>query len=90
VSTLNNKDARGSHFTDASKASVIRRARVCGSAAWSDGPRFGYVPPDIMLTNVVFGVRDLRTAYATLFLGDTLVSFECPRAGRPLRYLRRP
>jgi len=30
VSTLNNKDARGSHFTDASKASVIRRARVCG------------------------------------------------------------
>jgi gluconolactonase len=45
--------------------------------------------PDMMVTNVCFGGRDLRTAYATLSMGGTLVSFEWPRPGLPLHYLNR-
>ena len=48
-----------------------------------------YVLPDMMVTNVCFGGRDLRTAYATLSMGGTLVSFEWPRPGHPLQYLNR-
>ena len=45
--------------------------------------------PDMMVTNVCFGGPGLRTAYATLSMGGTLVSFEWPRGGLPLRYLNR-
>jgi gluconolactonase len=48
-----------------------------------------YLLPDMMVTNVCFGGRELRTAYATLSMGGTLVSFEWPRPGLPLRYLNR-
>jgi len=41
----------------------------------------------MMVTNVCFGGRDLRTAFATLSMGGTLVSFEWPRPGLPLNYL---
>jgi gluconolactonase len=55
---------------------------------WPDGSRVDqYVLPDMMVTNVCFGGPGLRTAYATLSMGGTLVSFEWPRAGLPLRYL---
>jgi gluconolactonase len=43
----------------------------------------------MMITNVCFGGNDLRTAYPTLSMGGTLVSFEWPRAGLPIRYLDR-
>lgn len=57
---------------------------------WPDGRRADqYVLPDMMVTNVCFGGRDLRTAFATLSMGGTLVSFEWPRPGLPLRYLNR-
>jgi hypothetical protein len=47
------------------------------SDIWPDGSRVDqYVLPDMMVTNVCFGGRDLRTAYATLSMGGTLVSFE--------------
>jgi gluconolactonase len=46
-----------------------------------------FMLPDMMVTNVCFGGKDLRTAYATLSMGGTLVSFEWPRAGLPLRHL---
>jgi gluconolactonase len=60
------------------------------SDIWPDGSRVDqYMLPDMMVTNVCFGGRDLRTAYATLSMGGTLVSFEWPRAGLPLRYLNR-
>jgi len=35
------------------------------------------------------GLKGLRTAYATLSMGGTLVSFEWPRPGLPLRHLNR-
>jgi gluconolactonase len=55
-----------------------------------DGSRADqYVLPDMMVTNVCFGGRDLRTAFATLSMGGTLVAFEWPRPGLPLRYLNR-
>jgi gluconolactonase len=55
-----------------------------------DGRRVDqYLLPDMMVTNVCFGGPELRTAYATLSMGGTLVSFEWPRAGLPLRYLNR-
>ncbi len=60
------------------------------SDVWPDGSRVDqYVLPDMMVTNVCFGGRDLRTAYATLSMGGTLVSFEWPRPGHPLQYLNR-
>jgi sugar lactone lactonase YvrE len=43
----------------------------------------------VMVTNVCFGGPGLRTAYATLSMGGTLVSFEWPRPGLPLHYLNR-
>jgi gluconolactonase len=60
------------------------------SDIWPDGSRVDqYTLPDMMVTNVCFGGRDLRTAYATLSMGGTLVSFEWPRPGLPLHYLNR-
>src|SRR5512145_65999 len=60
------------------------------SDIWPDGSRVDqYTLPDMMVTNVCFGGRELRTAYATLSMGGTLVSFEWPRPGLPLRYLHR-
>src|SRR5712664_1514105 len=60
------------------------------SDIWPDGGRVAqYVLPDMMVTNVCFGGRDLRTAFATLSMGGRLVSFEWPRPGLPLRYLNR-
>ena len=60
------------------------------SDIWPDGSRVDqYVLPDMMVTNVCFGGRDLRTAYATLSMGGRLVSFEWPRPGLPLRHLNR-
>jgi len=61
------------------------------SDIWPDGSRVDqHMLPDMMVTNVCFGGKDLRTAYATLSMGGTLVSFQWPRAGHPLRYLNRP
>jgi gluconolactonase len=58
------------------------------SDIWPDGSRVDqYLLPDMMVTNVCFGGRDLRTAYATLSMGGTLVSFEWPRPGLPLHHL---
>jgi gluconolactonase len=60
------------------------------SDIWPDGSRVDqYTLPDMMVTNVCFGGPGLRTAYATLSMGGTLVSFEWPRAGLPLHYLNR-
>ena len=60
------------------------------SDIWPDGSRVDqYMLPDPMVTNVCFGGPDLRTAFATLSMGGTLVSFEWPRPGRPLNYLNR-
>jgi gluconolactonase len=60
------------------------------SDIWPDGSRVDqYILPDMMVTNVCFGGRDLRTAFATLSMGGTLVSFEWPRPGLPLHYLNR-
>jgi gluconolactonase len=58
------------------------------SDIWPDGSRVDqYALPDMMVTNVCFGGRELRTAFATLSMGGTLVSFEWPRPGLPLHYL---
>jgi len=60
------------------------------SDIWPDGSRVDqYALPDMMVTNVCFGGAGLRTAYATLSMGGTLVSFEWPRAGLPLHHLNR-
>jgi gluconolactonase len=60
------------------------------SDIWPDGSRVDqYTLPDMMVTNVCFGGKDLRTAYATLSMGGTLVAFEWPRPGLPLRHLNR-
>jgi gluconolactonase len=40
-----------------------------------------------MVTNVCFGGRDLKTAFATLSMGGTLVSFDWPRPGLALNHL---
>jgi gluconolactonase len=42
--------------------------------------------PDPLTTNIAFGGRDLRTAYATLSSSGRLVSFEWPRSGLALAY----
>ena len=60
------------------------------SDIWPDGSRVDqYMLPDLMVTNVCFGGRELRTAYATLSMGGTLVSFAWPRAGLPLAFSAR-
>jgi gluconolactonase len=46
-----------------------------------------YMLPDMMVTNVCFGGPGRRTAFATLSMGGTLVSFDWPRPGLPLNYL---
>jgi gluconolactonase len=57
------------------------------SDIWPDGSRVDqYMLPDMMVTNVCFGGRDMRTAFATLSMGGTLVSFEWPRPGLRLNY----
>ncbi len=48
-----------------------------------------YKLPDPMVTNVCFGGKDLRTAFATLSLTGKLVSFEWPRPGLKLEYLNK-
>ena len=48
-----------------------------------------YKLPDPMVTNVCFGGKDLRTAYATLSMTGKLVSFEWPRPGLKLEYLNK-
>ena len=48
-----------------------------------------YKLPDPMVTNVCFGGKDLRTAYATLSMTGKLVSFEWPRPGLALEYLNK-
>ena len=58
------------------------------SDIWPDGSRVDqYMLPDMMVTNVCFGGPGLRTAFATLSMGGTLVSFEWPRPGLPLNHL---
>lgn len=60
------------------------------SDIWPDGSRVDqYRLPDMMVTNVCFGGPDLRTAFATLSMGGTLVAFEWPRPGLPLHHLGR-
>jgi gluconolactonase len=60
------------------------------SDIWPDGSRVDqYTLPDPMVTNVCFGGRDLTTAFATLSMGGTLVSFEWPRPGLALNHLNR-
>lgn len=57
------------------------------SDIWPDGSRVDqYTLPDPMVTNVCFGGKDLRTAYATLSMTGRLVSFEWPRPGLALQY----
>jgi gluconolactonase len=57
------------------------------SDIWPDGSRVDqYMLPDMMVTNVCFGGPGLRTAYATLSMGGTLVSFEWPRPGLALNH----
>ena len=73
-------------------ASFLQAGCVAGShlGGKPDGSRVDqYKLPDMMVTNVCFGGRDLRTAFATLSMGGTLVSFEWPRPGLPLHYLNR-
>jgi gluconolactonase len=58
------------------------------SDIWPDGSRVDqYMLPDMMVTNVCFGGPGLRTAFATLSMGGTLVSFDWPRPGLPLNHL---
>jgi gluconolactonase len=56
---------------------------------WADGSCVDqYLFPDSLVTNVCFGGPNLRTAFATLSMGGTLVSFEWPRPGLPLHHNR--
>jgi gluconolactonase len=60
------------------------------SDIWPDGSRVDqYTLPDRLVTNVCFGGEGLGTAFATLSMGGTLVSFPWPRPGLPLNYLNR-
>ena len=75
-----------------SEGHVAAATLISGAVSdiWPDGSRVDqYTLPDMMVTNVCFGGRDLRTAFATLSMGGTLVSFEWPRPGLPLNYLNR-
>jgi gluconolactonase len=57
------------------------------SDIWPDGSRVDqYMLPDMMVTNVCFGGPGRRTAFATLSMGGTLVSFEWPRPGLALQH----
>jgi gluconolactonase len=57
------------------------------SDIWPDGSRVDqYMLPDMMVTNVCFGGPGRRTAFATLSMGGTLVSFEWPRPGLALHH----
>ena len=61
-------------------------------ARWATSGRTGarvdqYMLPDTMVTNVCFGGREPRAAYATPSMGGTLVSFEWPRPGLALNHL---
>jgi gluconolactonase len=61
------------------------------SDIWPDGSRVDqYMLPDPMVTNVCFGGPGLTTAFATLSMGGTLVSFPWPRPGLPLHHGIRP
>jgi len=60
------------------------------SDIWPDGSHVDqYLLPDTLVTNVCFGGERLTTAFATLSMGGTLVSFPWPRPGLPLNYLNR-
>jgi gluconolactonase len=60
------------------------------SDIWPDGRRVDqYTLPDMMVTNVCFGGPDLKTAFATLSMGGTLVRFDWPRPGLALNYLNK-
>src|SRR4029453_1086976 len=60
------------------------------SDIWPDGRRVDqFLLPELMVSTVFFGGRDLPPAYAPLSMGGPLVSFEWPRPGLPLRYLNR-
>lgn len=75
-----------------SEGHICAATLVTGAVSdiWPDGSRVDqYMLPDMMVTNICFGGPDLRTAYATLSMGGTLVSFEWPRPGLPLHYLNR-
>jgi gluconolactonase len=57
------------------------------SDIWPDGSRVDqYMLPDMMVTDVCFGGPGRRTAFATLSMGGTLVSFEWPRPGLALQH----
>ena len=57
------------------------------SDIWPDGSCVDqYMLPDPMVTNVCFGGKELRTAFATLSMSGRLVSFEWPRPGLALQY----
>jgi gluconolactonase len=52
-----------------------------------DGKKIDHVPlPDPLTTNVCFGGKDMRTAYATLSGTGKLVAIEWPRPGLRLHY----
>jgi gluconolactonase len=54
-----------------------------------DGTKVEHVPlPDPLVTNVCFGGKDLRTAYATLSATGQLVAFDWPRPGLRLAHAR--
>jgi gluconolactonase len=73
-----------------SEGHICAATLIAGAVSdiWPDGSRVDqYRLPDMMVTNICFGGRDLRTAFATLSMGGTLVSFEWPRPGLPLNHL---
>ncbi len=52
-----------------------------------DGQKIEHVPlPDVITTNLCFGGKDLRTAYATLSSTGKLVAFDWPRPGLKLHF----
>jgi gluconolactonase len=60
------------------------------SDIWPDGSRVDqYALPDPVVTNVCFGGKDRRTAFATLSMTGRLVAFEWPRPGLALHHLDR-
>jgi gluconolactonase len=48
-----------------------------------------YAMPDIFVTNICFGGKDLRTAYITLSSSGELMAMDWPRPGLPLHWLNR-
>jgi len=56
-----------------------------------DGQSVHHTPlPDLLVTNICFGGRDLKTAYITLSGTGTLVKMPWPVAGLPLNFLNEP